>query len=73
MIWSSFGREHEETTAILDRIARRAARRFGHATHTALLGRARAAIGVALARRAARMVHACLRPGGRQHRMRLPA
>ena len=60
LVWSCFGREHAETTAALTTLARRAARRQGLSDYGPLLARARAAIGVALARRCARMVHACL-------------
>lgn len=59
--WSCYGREHPDTTAVLVAIAQRAARRQGCADHKPLLARARAAIGVALARRGARMVMRCLR------------
>ena len=51
-------------SVVLMAIARRAARRRGLADFRPLLARARAAIGVALARRTARMVHACLRRPG---------
>ena len=61
LIWSCYGREHADTTAVITAIARRAARRQGLADHRRLLTRFRAAVGVALARRSARMVHACLR------------
>lgn len=64
LVWSCFGREHAETTAVLTTLARRAARRQGLSDHGPLLAKARAAIGVALARRCARMVHACLRRPG---------
>ena len=64
LIWSCYGREHPDTSAALLAIARRAARRRGMADFERLLARARAAIGVALARRAARMVHACMRRPG---------
>ena len=64
LIWSCFGREHAETTAALTTMARRAARRQGLSDHGHLLNRARAAVGVALARRCARMVQACLRRPG---------
>ena len=61
LIWSRYGREHADTTAAITAIARRAARRQGLADHRRLLGRFRAAVGVALARCSARMVHACSR------------
>ena len=53
--------EHADTTPAITAIARRSARRQGLADHRRLLARFRAAVGVALARRSARMVHACLR------------
>jgi hypothetical protein len=61
LIWSCYGREHPDTTAVLHALCRRAARRQGLADHLPLLARVRAAVGIALARRNARMVHACLR------------
>ena len=65
--WSCYGREHPDTTAVLLAVARRTARRQGLADPLPVLRRMRASIGVALARRAARMVHACLRdPGPRE-------
>jgi hypothetical protein len=66
--WSCYGREHPDTTAVLVAIAQRAARRQGCADHKPLLARARAAIGVALARRGARMVMRCLRRPGTARR-----
>ena len=65
LVWSCFGREHAETTTALVTIARRVARRQGLADHRPVLNRIRAAVGVALARRCARMVHSCLRRPGR--------
>ena len=64
LIWSCFGREHPETIAALHGLARRIARRLGFANHLPVLAHIRAAIGVALARWGARMVHACLRDPG---------
>ena len=61
LIWSCYGREHPDTTAVLHALCRRAARRQGLADHLPPLARVRAAVGIALARRNARMVHACLR------------
>jgi hypothetical protein len=61
LIWSCYGREHPDTSAVLHALCRRAARRQGLADHLPLLARVRAAVGIALARRSARMVHACLR------------
>ena len=60
-IWSRYGRGHPDTTAVLHALCRRAARRQGLADHLPFLARVRAAVGIALARRNARMVHACLR------------
>ena len=65
LVWSCFGREHAETTTALVTIARRVARRQGLADHRPVLNRIHAAVGVALARRCARMVHSCLRQPGR--------
>ena len=62
LIWSCWGREHPDTTAVLIQLARQAARRRGYADHLPLLGRARAHIGAAIARRAAAMLRACV-PG----------
>jgi hypothetical protein len=63
--WSCYGREHADTSSALVALARRAARRLGRASHLPLLAKVRAGIGVALARRAARMVLRCLeREGG---------
>ena len=65
MPWSCFGREHADTSTVLEALARRAARRLGRASHLPLLAKVRADVGVALARRAARMVLKCLaRSGG---------
>ena len=61
VIWSCYGREHEETSIVLEQLARRAARRFGHADHKWFLAKSRVDVGVALARRSAQMVHACMR------------
>ena len=59
IVWSCFGREHADTTSVMVALARRAARRRGYADHKPLLARARAAIGVALACRLARMALSC--------------
>ena len=67
LVWSCWGREHADTTAVLTRLARRAARRRGVPT-SVLLRRARDSVGAALARRAAAMLLACAvgvnSPGG---------
>ena len=68
----AFGRQHDDTSSALLRIAQRVARRQDLASHTWLLAKARAAIGVALARRAARMVHSCMRRRCREDVLRLP-
>ena len=60
MVWSTWGREHPETTAMLVSLARTAARRVGLQDHRLLLRRTRAAVGVELMRRAVRMMRACL-------------
>ena len=62
VIWSCYGREHPDTTAVLTAMARMAARRRGCPSHKPLLRQARAQIGAALARRLANMFRACL-PG----------
>ena len=62
MVWSAFGREHPETSAMLEALAVQAARRRGLQDHRLILRRARCAIGVRLATRAARMVLCCM-PG----------
>ena len=59
VVWSCFGREHSDTTSVMVGLARRAARRRGFAGYRPLLARARAAIGVALARRLALMALSC--------------
>ena len=61
LTWSCYGREHPDTTAVLHGVCRRAARRQILSDHVRLLARVRAAVGIALAHRNARMVHACLR------------
>jgi len=60
LVWSCWGREHPDTTAVLTGLARRAARRRGLASHRPLLRQVRAQVGAALARRAAAMLRACL-------------
>ena len=62
--WSCYGREHADTSSALVALARRAARRLGRASHLPLLAKVRAGVGVALARRAARMVIRCLERSG---------
>ena len=59
IIWSCWGREHEDTTRVLRRIARVVARRRG-GSHDAVLASLRDAIGAILARRAAAMLGSCM-------------
>ena len=61
LVWSAFGREHAEASAVLETLARAAARRRGLLDHCLLLRRTRRAIGVALVIRAVRMTKAVLR------------
>ena len=63
LIWSALGREHPETSVVLEALARAAARRRGLRDFRQLLRRTRDAIGVMLTRRAVRMVWACLDAG----------
>jgi hypothetical protein len=60
VVWSCWGREHPDTTAVLLQLAKQGARRRGWASHVRLLQKARAQIGAALARRASGMLRACL-------------
>ena len=60
LTFSSYGRVHPEAADILQLMAQRAARRRGLGSHALILRRAHVRIGVELARRAARMVAACL-------------
>ena len=64
MVWSCYGREHADVTKVLTNVARRAARRNGLVNHGALLSRFRQKLGVALWRRAARMLFAVASAGG---------
>ena len=59
MVWSASGRTHPEAEAMLRSMATLAARRRGLLDHRLILRRVRAAIGVALVRRAVRMASAC--------------
>ena len=59
IIWSCWGREHEDTTRVLRRIARVVARRRG-GSHDVVLTSLRDAIGAILARRAAAMLGSCM-------------
>ena len=60
VVVSCYGRMHPDTEVVIDRIAMQAARRFGVADHRPLLRRAKAALGVAIWRRAVAMTRACL-------------
>ena len=60
MVLSCYGRWHAESAAVLERIAVQVGRRLGIACHRPLHRRARAAVGVAIWRRAAAMARACL-------------
>ena len=62
LAWSAFGREHLDTTRVLETLAMAAARRRGLQDHRLLLRRTQGAIGVALAVRAVRMAQAVLKP-----------
>ena len=66
VVFSCYGRVHPESVATMQRIAQQAARHVGVADHKPLLRRAHAAIGVALCRRAAAMVRACVPPLSRE-------
>ena len=59
MPWSCWGREHAATTAWLESLCRRAARRKGEANWRASLRLFRADIGAILARRASAMWRQC--------------
>ena len=60
LIWSCWGRERPDTTAVLQQLARQVARRKGHSQPKGLLAQTRARVGAALARRAAAMLRACM-------------
>ena len=60
LVWSWWGRPSADAAAMLLTIARRAARRRGLASPAALLRRAHCGIGLALAKRRAAMIAACL-------------
>jgi len=59
IVWSAYGRPNAATTAVLQAMARQAARRRGLASAKVLQRRAEAAISVEIWRRAARMVFSC--------------
>ena len=60
LVWSAYGRAHPEAESVLHTLAVHAARRRGLRGHRLILRRSRVAIGVAIWRWAAAMVHACL-------------
>ena len=63
--WSCWGREHPDTSVVLEALARRAARRRGVADWRAVLRQLRGDINARIARRAALMFRQCfLRPLG---------
>ena len=60
LIWSTWGREHPETSVILSSMAKMAARRRGLRDFRPLLWKVRAGIGIQLIRRSVRMLRSCL-------------
>ena len=60
MIWSVFGRVFPESQPSLSTMVVKAARQRGLRDHRLVLRRICSAIGVAMARRAARMAHSCV-------------
>ena len=62
IVWSCWGRPHEDAAAAVRSMAAAAARRRGDLQPDALQARTNAMVGLQLARRAARMVGACLPP-----------
>ena len=70
LIFSAYGRMHPDTMAILQSVAKRAARRRGFHDHHLLLRRALTGIGVQIWRRAAVMVKSCV-PAGSKEAVRL--
>ena len=60
LIWSAWGRAHPETDIVLHNLARQVARRRGLRDHHMILRRTRAAVGVQLMRRVARMFLSCV-------------
>ena len=57
--WSCWGREHEDTTKVLEALSRRTARHRGHADWKAVLRSFRADVGAVIARRASAMWCQC--------------
>ena len=66
MAFSAYGRVLPEAMATLTAIAKRGAMKRGLGDHRLLLRRAMAGVGVAIWRRAAAMVRACLPAGSRE-------
>ena len=60
LVWSTWGRAHSETEAILSNLAAAAARRRGLQSAQSILRRTKAAVGVHRVRRAVAMLRACL-------------
>ena len=63
VVWSAYGRPHPQTTVVLRTLATRLARRRGCSDAEWRYKRLRAAVGVEIWRRAAKMVQSCW-PGG---------
>ena len=59
LVWSCWGRPHEDASAAIRSMAAAAARRRGGLFGQALAARASSLVGLQLAKRAARMVHTC--------------
>ena len=62
LVWSCWGRPHEDAVAAIRSMAAAASRRRGDLRADALRARTAALVGMQLARRAARMVSTCLPP-----------
>ena len=62
LIWTSWGRAHDDVVQHLRFLAARAARRKGLVSHKDILRETHFNIGLELQARAARMVLACTRP-----------
>ena len=61
LIWTAWGRQHPDATAVMQALAARAARRKGLTARGDILTASRLAISLALQARAARMVMRCHR------------
>ena len=64
MPWSCWGREHADTTRVLEALSKRAARQRGHANWKVVLREFRAEAGAIFARRASAMWRQCALLGG---------